>query len=94
VEINMFFYGRENDRLGEPLLFDVASEFPYSSFSDMKLGLPLPVAVPSKLTSTGSVELDSSLVKPDSRRWHHSLGNALWHTDSSYQQHCKLTPQY
>jgi hypothetical protein len=27
-----------------------------------------------------SIELDGSLVKPDSRRWHHSLGNALWHT--------------
>ena len=23
VEINPFFYGRENDRVGEPLLFDV-----------------------------------------------------------------------
>ncbi|KAL2824977.1 putative alpha-ketoglutarate-dependent 2,4-dichlorophenoxyacetate dioxygenase [Aspergillus pseudoustus] len=57
LEINPFFYGRENDRLGEPLLFDV-----------------------------GNIELDSSLVKPDSRRWHHSLGNALWHTDSSYHQ--------
>ncbi|KAJ5716992.1 hypothetical protein N7488_002638 [Penicillium malachiteum] len=30
--------------------------------------------------------LDGSLVKRDSRRWHHSLGNALWHTDSSYHQ--------
>lgn len=27
-----------------------------------------------------SIELDGSLVKKDSRRWHHSLGNALWHT--------------
>ncbi|CRG89480.1 Alpha-ketoglutarate-dependent 2,4-dichlorophenoxyacetate dioxygenase [Talaromyces islandicus] len=57
LEINPFFYGRENDRLGEPLLFDV-----------------------------GNIELDGSLVKRDSRRWHHSLGNALWHTDSSYHQ--------
>ncbi|KAJ5658669.1 alpha-ketoglutarate-dependent 2-4-dichlorophenoxyacetate dioxygenase [Penicillium longicatenatum] len=57
LEINPFFYGRENDRLGEPLLFDV-----------------------------GNIELDGSLVKQDSRRWHHSLGNALWHTDSSYHQ--------
>jgi hypothetical protein len=24
LEVNPFFYGRENDRLGEPLLFDVA----------------------------------------------------------------------
>ncbi|KAJ5553865.1 hypothetical protein N7513_003824 [Penicillium frequentans] len=58
LEINPFFYGRENDRLGEPLLFDV-----------------------------GNIELDGSLVKRDSRRWHHSLGNALWHTDSPYHQH-------
>jgi hypothetical protein len=29
-----------------------------------------------------SIELDGSLVKPNSRRWHHSLGNALWHTVS------------
>ncbi|KAJ5081016.1 hypothetical protein N7456_013726 [Penicillium angulare] len=57
LEINPFFYGRENDRLGEPLLFDVAN-----------------------------IELDGSLVKMNSRRYHHSLGNALWHTDSSYHQ--------
>ncbi|PYH94652.1 putative alpha-ketoglutarate-dependent 2,4-dichlorophenoxyacetate dioxygenase [Aspergillus ellipticus CBS 707.79] len=57
LEINPFFYGRENDRLGEPRLFDVAN-----------------------------IELDGSLVKLDSRRWHHSLGNALWHTDSTYHQ--------
>ena len=24
LEVNPFFYGRENDRLGEPFLFDVA----------------------------------------------------------------------
>jgi alpha-ketoglutarate-dependent 2,4-dichlorophenoxyacetate dioxygenase len=29
---------------------------------------------------------DGSLIEKDSRRWHHSLGNALWHTDSSYHQ--------
>ncbi|KAJ5687874.1 hypothetical protein N7536_010493 [Penicillium majusculum] len=57
LEVNPFFYGRENDRLGEPLLFDVAN-----------------------------IELDGSLVKMNSRRYHHSLGNALWHTDSSYHQ--------
>lgn len=27
-----------------------------------------------------SIELDGTVVKQDSRRWHHSLGNALWHT--------------
>ncbi|KAG4413691.1 hypothetical protein IFR04_013160 [Cadophora malorum] len=57
LEINPFFYGRENDRVGEPFLWDV-----------------------------GNIELDGSLVKENSRRWHHSLGNALWHTDSSYHQ--------
>ncbi|KAH8698693.1 putative alpha-ketoglutarate-dependent 2,4-dichlorophenoxyacetate dioxygenase [Talaromyces proteolyticus] len=57
LEINPFFYGRENDRLKEALLFDV-----------------------------GNIQLDGSLVERDSRRWHHSLGNALWHTDSSYHQ--------
>ena len=35
---------------------------------------------------TGSIQKDGSLVQPESRRWHHSLGNALWHTDSSYHQ--------
>lgn len=33
-----------------------------------------------------SIELNGTTVQPDSRRWHHSLGNALWHTDSSYHQ--------
>ncbi|ORY35342.1 putative alpha-ketoglutarate-dependent 2,4-dichlorophenoxyacetate dioxygenase [Naematelia encephala] len=57
LEVNPFYYGRENDRVGEPYLWDV-----------------------------GNIELDGSLVKPNSRRWHHSLGNTLWHTDSSYHQ--------
>ncbi|KAI7286613.1 putative alpha-ketoglutarate-dependent 2,4-dichlorophenoxyacetate dioxygenase [Hortaea werneckii] len=57
LETNPFYYGRENDRVGEPFLWDVSN-----------------------------MELDGSLVKEDSRRWHHSLGNALWHTDSSYHQ--------
>ncbi|KAI0144705.1 putative alpha-ketoglutarate-dependent 2,4-dichlorophenoxyacetate dioxygenase [Pestalotiopsis sp. NC0098] len=56
-EINPFFYGRENDRVGEPFLWDV-----------------------------GNINLDGTLVQPDQRRWQHSLGNALWHTDSSYHQ--------
>jgi hypothetical protein len=33
-----------------------------------------------QLTRSLSIELDGSLVKPNSRRWHHSIGNALWHT--------------
>ncbi|KAF4633767.1 hypothetical protein G7Y89_g4355 [Cudoniella acicularis] len=57
LETNPFYAGRENDRVGEPFLFDVSN-----------------------------IEIDGELVKPDSRRWHHSLGNALWHTDSSYHQ--------
>ncbi|KAL2060500.1 hypothetical protein VTL71DRAFT_9531 [Oculimacula yallundae] len=57
LEINPFFYGIENDRVGNPLLWDV-----------------------------GNIQLDGSLVEEDSRRWHHSLDNALWHTDSSYHQ--------
>ncbi|ORY56908.1 uncharacterized protein BCR38DRAFT_478547 [Pseudomassariella vexata] len=55
LEINPFFYGRENDRVGEPLLWDV-----------------------------GNINIDGTLVQPSQRRWQHSLGNALWHTDSSY----------
>lgn len=31
--------------------------------------------------------LDGSLVQPSSRRWQHSLGNALWHTVSIVHQH-------
>ncbi|PQE03571.1 Alpha-ketoglutarate-dependent 24-dichlorophenoxyacetate dioxygenase protein [Rutstroemia sp. NJR-2017a BVV2] len=63
LEVNPFFYGRENDRVGEPFLWDMDAD-------EMSI----------------SIELDGSLVKPNSRRWHHSLGNALWHTDSSYHQ--------
>ncbi|KAF2165858.1 hypothetical protein M409DRAFT_55238 [Zasmidium cellare ATCC 36951] len=32
------------------------------------------------LWDVSNIELDGSLVEKDSRRWHHSLGNALWHT--------------
>lgn len=41
----------------------------------LALGLKCPL-----LMKLISIELDGSLVKQDSRRWHHSLGNALWHT--------------
>ncbi|KAI5253478.1 putative alpha-ketoglutarate-dependent 2,4-dichlorophenoxyacetate dioxygenase [Aureobasidium subglaciale] len=74
LEINPFFYGRENDRVGEPLLFDVGK---YVSFQRMLI---------SNSTDERSIELDGSLVKSQSRRWHHSMGNALWHTDSTYHQ--------
>lgn len=33
-------------------------------------------------SNESSIELDGSLVKMNSRRYHHSLGNALWHTVS------------
>jgi len=36
------------------------------------------------LFDVGNIEPDGSLVEKDSRRWQHALGNALWHTDSSY----------
>ena len=57
LEVNPFYAGKANDRVGVDELWDVSN-----------------------------IELDGSLVQPDSRRWHHSLGNALWHTDSSYHQ--------
>ncbi|KAK3110969.1 hypothetical protein LTR53_014223 [Teratosphaeriaceae sp. CCFEE 6253] len=58
LEVNPFYSGKQNDRVGVDELWDV-----------------------------GNIELDGTLVRPDSRRWHHSRGNALWHTDSSYHQH-------
>ncbi|TVY22772.1 Alpha-ketoglutarate-dependent 2,4-dichlorophenoxyacetate dioxygenase [Lachnellula hyalina] len=39
------------------------------------------------LFDVSNIESDGSLVKKDTRRWHHALGNALWHTDSSFNQH-------
>lgn len=33
---------------------------------------------------TNSIQRDGSLVQPSSRRWQHSLGNALWHTVRTY----------
>ncbi|KUJ19135.1 Clavaminate synthase-like protein [Mollisia scopiformis] len=39
------------------------------------------------LFDVSNLEADGGLVKKDSRRWHHALGNALWHTDSSFNQH-------
>jgi alpha-ketoglutarate-dependent 2,4-dichlorophenoxyacetate dioxygenase len=38
------------------------------------------------VTKIISINLDGTLVQPDQRRWQHSLGNALWHTDSTYHQ--------
>ncbi|ETS77179.1 hypothetical protein PFICI_11053 [Pestalotiopsis fici W106-1] len=39
------------------------------------------------LFDVSNIEDDGSVVKKGSRRWAHSLGNALWHTDSSFNQH-------
>ncbi|CZR61478.1 uncharacterized protein PAC_11374 [Phialocephala subalpina] len=39
------------------------------------------------LFDVSNLEADGTLVKKDSRRWHHALGNVLWHTDSSFNQH-------
>jgi alpha-ketoglutarate-dependent 2,4-dichlorophenoxyacetate dioxygenase len=69
LEVNPFFYGRENDRVGEPLLFDVGESVKQHTHDNYTL-------------TANSIELDGSLVKPESRRWHHSTGNALWHTVS------------
>ncbi|KAH8895530.1 hypothetical protein GQ53DRAFT_804356 [Thozetella sp. PMI_491] len=41
----------------------------------------------SYLFDVSNIEADGSVVKKGSRRWAHSLGNALWHTDSSFNQH-------
>lgn len=57
LEINPFFFGRENDRIGEPFLWDV-----------------------------GNINRDGSIVHSGQRRWEHSKGNALWHTDSSFHK--------
>ncbi|KAH9886819.1 putative alpha-ketoglutarate-dependent 2,4-dichlorophenoxyacetate dioxygenase [Xylariomycetidae sp. FL2044] len=39
------------------------------------------------LFDVSNIEADGSIVMKGSRRWAHSLGNALWHTDSSFNQH-------
>ncbi|KAI0470545.1 hypothetical protein GGR56DRAFT_668055 [Xylariaceae sp. FL0804] len=39
------------------------------------------------LFDVSNLEADGSVVKKGTRRWAHSLGNALWHTDSSFNQH-------
>jgi len=39
------------------------------------------------LFDAGNMYRDGSLVLKDSRRWWYNKGNALWHTDSSFNQH-------
>ncbi|BGP43255.1 hypothetical protein JCM10450v2_007400 [Rhodotorula kratochvilovae] len=39
------------------------------------------------LFDAGNTNLDGSLVKANTRRWNYNKGNALWHTDSSFNQH-------
>jgi len=38
------------------------------------------------LFDAGNMDRDGTIVKKDSRRWHYNKGNALWHTDSSFNQ--------
>ncbi|KAH8114927.1 alpha-ketoglutarate-dependent 2,4-dichlorophenoxyacetate dioxygenase [Phellopilus nigrolimitatus] len=40
-----------------------------------------------ELFDAGNTDLDGSIIKKDSRRWWYNKGNALWHTDSSFNQH-------
>ncbi|GAA5918357.1 hypothetical protein JCM6882_007298 [Rhodosporidiobolus microsporus] len=39
------------------------------------------------LFDAGNTNLDGSIVKSGTRRWNYNKGNALWHTDSSFNQH-------
>ncbi|GJN93848.1 hypothetical protein Rhopal_006907-T1 [Rhodotorula paludigena] len=39
------------------------------------------------LFDAGNTNLDGSLVKAGTRRWNYNKGNALWHTDSQFNQH-------
>jgi len=39
------------------------------------------------LFDAGNTLIDGTLVQKDSRRWHYNKGNALWHVDSSFNQH-------
>ncbi|KAI5122651.1 hypothetical protein M0805_007913 [Coniferiporia weirii] len=39
-----------------------------------------------ELFDAGNTNLDGSIVQKDSRRWWYNKGNALWHTDSSFNQ--------
>ncbi|KAL2204267.1 putative alpha-ketoglutarate-dependent 2,4-dichlorophenoxyacetate dioxygenase [Sarocladium strictum] len=38
------------------------------------------------LWDVSNINLDGTIVQPEQRRWDHSLGNALWHTDSSFHR--------
>lgn len=74
LEVNPFFYGIENDRIGDPLLWDV------SKYAKQTLDTILDQLLTDR---NCSINLDGSTVQPHQRRWDHSLGNALWHTVSS-----------
>ncbi|KZO98334.1 alpha-ketoglutarate-dependent 2,4-dichlorophenoxyacetate dioxygenase [Calocera viscosa TUFC12733] len=39
------------------------------------------------LFDAGNMNLDGTLIQKDTRRWWYNKGNALWHTDSSFNQH-------
>jgi len=40
-----------------------------------------------ELFDAGNTTLDGKIIKEGSRRWFYNKGNALWHTDSSFNQH-------
>ncbi|TVY41296.1 Alpha-ketoglutarate-dependent,4-dichlorophenoxyacetate dioxygenase [Lachnellula occidentalis] len=66
-----------SERVGTPFLFDVSN-----IESDGSLVKKETVSI--ALALGPEPQLEGS---PISERWHHALGNALWHTDSSFNQH-------
>jgi len=40
-----------------------------------------------ELFDAGNTDRDGNIIQKDSRRWWYNKGNALWHTDSSFNQH-------
>ncbi|KLO16565.1 alpha-ketoglutarate-dependent 2,4-dichlorophenoxyacetate dioxygenase [Schizopora paradoxa] len=40
-----------------------------------------------ELFDAGNTDLDGKIIQKNSRRWWYNKGNALWHTDSSFNQH-------
>jgi len=41
----------------------------------------------SELFDAGNTDKDGNIVQKNTRRWWYNKGNALWHTDSSFNQH-------
>lgn len=40
-----------------------------------------------ELFDAGNMDRDGNIIKKSTRRWWYNKGNALWHTDSSFNQH-------